>query len=91
MQNNGYSPTKDELDAMSHDELWDAFLQAWPYERLQNLTLTEYQHRDNDDSFAEWLETKTKALNADSGTFGEKFSISLTFHSGCTRILFVPS
>ena len=75
MQNNGYSPTKDELDAMSHDELWDAFLQAWPYERLQNLTLTEYQHRDNDDSFAEWLETKTKALNADSGTFGEKFSI----------------
>ena len=75
MQNNGYSPRKDELDAMSHDELWDAFLQAWPYERLQNLTLTEYQHRDNDDSFAEWLETKTKALNADSGTFGEKFSI----------------
>lgn len=75
MQKNGYSPTKDELDAMSHDELWDAFLQAWPYERLQNLTLTEYQHRDNDDSFAEWLETKTKALNGDSFVFGEKFSI----------------
>ena len=37
-------------------DLWDKFTQRWPIEKLQTLTLEEYNSLGSKDSFCYWLE-----------------------------------
>ncbi len=56
-------------------ELWDAFLQEWPLERLQSMSLEEYTNLNREDSFCYWLESKTEGLGSIWGGSSYKFGI----------------
>ncbi|MBE0639421.1 MAG: EVE domain-containing protein [Bacteroidales bacterium] len=56
-------------------ELWDAFLQEWPLERLQSMLLEEYTNLNREDSFCFWLESKTTGLGSIWGGSSYKFGI----------------
>lgn len=57
------------------NELWDSFLQEWPLERLQSMSLEEYTNLNREDSFCFWLESKTTGLGSIWGGSSYKFGI----------------
>ena len=69
-------------DEWSAEREWDKFLQAWPVERIKNLTLQEYttsaDDRSGDDPdypFTFWLESITEDLGSIWGGSAFKFGI----------------
>ncbi|WP_025821000.1 AAA family ATPase [Shewanella marina] len=54
---------------------WDEFLARWPKKRIEELTLEEYVDVKNRDTFAYWLEHKTKILGSIRGGDSSKFGI----------------
>lgn len=51
------------------------FLEAWPIERLESLTLEEYTNLDRDTSFIYWLEKRTENTGSIWGGSAFKFGI----------------
>jgi 5-methylcytosine-specific restriction protein B len=56
-------------------QILDEFLTRWPKEQLSALTLEEYIDVNNQDTFAYWLEQKTRALGSIRGGDASKFGI----------------
>ncbi len=56
-------------------EILNAFLEQWPIELVEQMTLNEYVSVGNKDTFCQWLETKTKALGSIKGITSIKFGI----------------
>lgn len=50
-------------------KLADSFLSKWPVERIKNMTLEEYHHCGNKDTFCYWLVEKTANLGSIKGSF----------------------
>ena len=40
------------------------FLDAWPVERVQNMTLEEYTNNNRDDAFIHWIEFRLADLGS---------------------------
>ena len=57
------------------EALWDEFLQIWPLERLELMTLAEYTSQGTDDSFCYWIESKTDKLGSIWGGSSFKFGV----------------
>jgi 5-methylcytosine-specific restriction protein B len=57
-----------------HEEQ-QAFLEAWPIERLEKITLAEYSNLEKDDSFTYWLESKSQNTGSIWGGSSYKFGI----------------
>ena len=56
-------------------DLWNQFTQRWPIEKLQTLTLEEYNSLGSKDSFCYWLEKRTESLGSIWGGSSFKFGI----------------
>jgi 5-methylcytosine-specific restriction endonuclease McrBC GTP-binding regulatory subunit McrB len=60
----------------SNEKLWDDFLNRWPIESLQNLTLEHYSKAGDPDCFSfGWLEKRTEALGSIYGGSAFKFGV----------------
>lgn len=57
------------------EKLWQDFLNAWPPDRIKNLTLEQYTNLNRSDSFCYWLEKRTEALGSIWGGSSYKFGI----------------
>jgi len=55
--------------------IWDEFLEKWPVERVENMTLEQYTNRNKSDSFTYWLESKTDEIVSIWGGSSYKFGI----------------
>jgi 5-methylcytosine-specific restriction protein B len=55
--------------------IWNDFLEEWPIERVEKLTLEQYIDVGSHDTFAYWLEHKTKNLGSIRGGDASKFGI----------------
>jgi 5-methylcytosine-specific restriction protein B len=55
--------------------LWTEFLEAWPPERVRNITVEEYTNPDKDTAFIYWLEKKLDTLGSIWGGSAFKFGI----------------
>ena len=55
--------------------IWNDFLEEWPIERVDKLTLEQYIDVGSHDTFAYWLEHKTKNLGSIRGGDASKFGI----------------
>ncbi len=55
--------------------VWDDFLTRWPKQKVKELTLEEYVDVNNRDTFAYWLEHRTKILGSIRGGDSSKFGI----------------
>lgn len=64
-----------ELSSADCFEIWRQFITRWPTEKLQNLTLEEYNSLGSKDSFCHWLESKTEDLGSMWGGSSFKFGI----------------
>ena len=60
---------------MDRRTLYNQFLQQFPIESLENMTLEEYSNLNRDNSFCYWLEAKTKELGSIWGGAAYKFGI----------------
>lgn len=59
-----------------NEKLWDDFLNRWPIESLQNITLENYSKAGDPDCFSlGWLEKKTEALGSIYGGSAFKFGV----------------
>jgi len=56
-------------------QLWDEFLESWPVQRVEAMTLEEYTKAGDPDSFMNWVEFRTKPLATISGTSSFIFGI----------------
>lgn len=56
-------------------ELLDFFLVRWTTENILNMTLEEYVGLGNQDTFCQWVETKTRMLGSIKGMTSIKFGI----------------
>ncbi|QOL27347.1 AAA family ATPase [Thalassotalea sp. LPB0316] len=56
-------------------QILDEFLTRWPREKIKELSLDEYIDVNNQDTFAYWLEHKTKPLGSIRGGDASKFGI----------------
>ncbi|MCH8493422.1 MAG: AAA family ATPase [Idiomarina sp.] len=65
----GYSESS-ELHA-----IWDRFLEEWPLEKLNGMTLEQYTSQGTDDSFCYWLESITDKLGSIWGGSSFKFGV----------------
>lgn len=63
------------MDIKEQYDLWDSFLQRWPREKLNEMTLEQYISVDDKDTFTYWLETKTRELGSIQGNTSAKFGI----------------
>ncbi|MGX9459076.1 AAA family ATPase [Photobacterium damselae subsp. damselae] len=54
---------------------WDEFLTRWPKQKIKELTLEEYVDVNNRDTFAYWLEHRTKIVGSIRGGDSSKFGI----------------
>lgn len=57
------------------EKVWDEFLNHWPLESLHQLSLNEYSHAGNQDTFTYWLETITEKLGSIWGGSSFKFGV----------------
>lgn len=68
-----------KLDPSKAETLWSDFLQRWPLEKLNQLTLEQYTQVLGDqvegDSFTYWLESKTEEIGSIWGGSSFKFGI----------------
>ncbi|MEO1045913.1 MAG: AAA family ATPase [Pseudomonadota bacterium] len=55
--------------------LWDEFLETWPLERLQSMTLGEYSSAGSKDSLTYWLEARLGEMGSIWGGSAFKFGI----------------
>lgn len=60
---------------VEREALWESFLQRWPLERLQEMTLAEYSTAGKDDCFVYWLESRTQELGSIWGGSAFKFGV----------------
>lgn len=60
---------------MTHIELYDSFLNEFPLEKLQTMTLEQYTNLDKTNSFCYWLEVLTSNLGSIWGGSSYKFGI----------------
>ncbi|RED42623.1 dynein-related subfamily AAA family protein [Winogradskyella eximia] len=76
-QRNGFKIVKKEKTAMNENlyVLKQDFLNTWPIEKLEQMTLEEYTNLDREDSFCYWVEQKTKDLGDVRGGSSYKFGI----------------
>jgi 5-methylcytosine-specific restriction endonuclease McrBC GTP-binding regulatory subunit McrB len=56
-------------------KIWDDFLEEWPLERVQQMTLEEYTNSNRDDAFIYWLEKRLETLGSIWGGSAFKFGI----------------
>ena len=74
---NGFEVVTKNKPSM-HNELYalkQEFLNSWPIEKLEIMTLDEYTNLDKEDSFCYWVEQKTKSLGDVRGGSSYKFGI----------------
>ena len=64
------NPRNNELYA-----LWDSFLDAWPIQRLREMSLDEYTNLNRDDAFVYWLEKRTEKLGSVWGGSAFKWGV----------------
>ena len=64
-----------EISLEEQKSLLNQFLERWPVEKISQLTLEEYIDVDNNDTFAYWLEHKTRELGSIRGGDASKFGI----------------
>lgn len=64
-----------ELSSEDRFNIWSQFIARWPIEKLQKLTLEEYNTLGSKDSFCYWLESKTKDLGSMRNGSSFKFGI----------------
>jgi 5-methylcytosine-specific restriction protein B len=68
-----------KLNPVKADELWTSFVQRWPLEKLNELTLEQYTQvlgaKGDGDSFTYWLEAKTAEIGSIWGGSSFKFGI----------------
>ena len=57
------------------DQIWDEFLAKWPIEKLGVMTLNEYTHEGNKDTFTYWIEHRTSQLGGIGGGSSFKFGV----------------
>ena len=57
------------------DSVWDAFLEAWPLERLRSMTLEEYTQAGSKDTFTYWMESRLDKYGSIWGGSAFKFAI----------------
>src|SRR5665648_1110018 len=62
----------------NNDKILEQFLQEWPLERVERMTLDEYTNIDKT-SFCHWLESKTQDLGSIWGGSSFKFGIFKRF------------
>ena len=55
--------------------LWSDFLEAWPLERVREMTLEEYTNADRDDAFIYWIEKRLETLGSIWSGSAFKFGI----------------
>lgn len=55
--------------------IWNDFIETWPIERVEKLTLEQYIDVSNHDTLVYWLEHKTKSLGSIRGGDSSKFGI----------------
>ncbi|MFA0503415.1 McrB family protein [Vibrio sp. 10N.222.54.B12] len=65
----------DTNELHARNEMWQAFLTAWPYERVMAMTLEEYSNPGSKDSFSYWIEFGTTNLGSIKGGDSSKFGI----------------
>jgi 5-methylcytosine-specific restriction enzyme B len=63
------------MDSAERFKLWDDFLQAWPVDRIRQMTLEEYTNPNREDSFIYWLEIRLGDLGSIWGGSAFKFGI----------------
>lgn len=63
------------MTTQEKDKLYNDFLEEFPIERLENLSLEEYTNLEKSNSFCYWLETRTENLGSIWGAFSDKFGI----------------
>jgi 5-methylcytosine-specific restriction endonuclease McrBC GTP-binding regulatory subunit McrB len=56
-------------------EIWDAFLQDWPLERLRRMTLPEYTTAGRGNTFTAWIENRLDKVGSIWGGSAFKFGI----------------
>jgi hypothetical protein len=73
----GLNVVKKEITAMNEKlhKLKQEFLDYWPLEKLQNMTLEEYTDTNRENSFCYWLEHITRDLGSIVGGSSYKFGI----------------
>lgn len=57
------------------DSMLSDFLARWPIEKLHKMTLRQYNHVGDKDTFCQDLETKTRSLGSNKGGYSTKFGI----------------
>jgi 5-methylcytosine-specific restriction protein B len=61
---------------MSTDrEILDAFLTAWPIDRLSAMSLEDYSSVGSEDTLTRWLESRTEQLGSTWGGSSFKFGV----------------
>jgi hypothetical protein len=76
-ENSGFNVIKKENKKM-HEKLYklkQEFLDHWPIEKLEQMTLEEYTDTEREDSFCYWLEHITRDLGSIVGGSSYKFGI----------------
>jgi len=56
-------------------QLWTEFLDAWPPNRVRQMTLEEYTNADKDDAFIYWLESRLDKFGSIWGGSAFKFGV----------------
>lgn len=56
-------------------KIWDSFLERWPIEKLEKMSLEEYTQASSTDTFTYWIESKTEILGSIWGGSAFKFGI----------------
>jgi 5-methylcytosine-specific restriction endonuclease McrBC GTP-binding regulatory subunit McrB len=57
------------------DQLWDQFLEEWPLNKVQSMSLEEYTGFGEQNTFQYWIERKLQSLGDIRGSFATKFGI----------------
>lgn len=57
------------------EALWDEFLEAWPADRVRQMTLEDYTNPAKDDAFIYWIEKRLDKLGSIWGGSAFKFGI----------------
>lgn len=69
------SVLEDKMDIAKLNKIYNDFLEEFPIERLENLSLEEYTNLEKSNSFCYWLETRTQNLGSIWGGSSYKFGI----------------
>ncbi|WP_396587743.1 AAA family ATPase [Bermanella sp. R86510] len=75
MESNTELDSHNYIEPAQLEELWDQFLELWPLERLESMSLEEYTSQGTDDSFCYWIESATDKLGSIWGGSAFKFGV----------------